>query len=144
MALAPWTFLISPIAAIVEKLIPDKAAAAAATAQLQQMALQGQLQEELAQIQALTTAQSDINKVEAASPNWFVAGARPAILWICAVALAMVLIIGPLFTWATMLAGHPTPFPTLDSNLLMTLLFGMLGLGGYRTVEKIKGVANIH
>lgn len=137
----PWTSLINKVGDLLGKVLPDKAAADAVKAQLQLMASSGQLQEELIALQAVTTAQSDINKVEAASTNWFVAGARPFIMWICAVALALDLIIGPFFTWATQLLGHPTPFPVLDTNLLMALMFPLLGLGAYRTVEKIKGVA---
>jgi len=37
------------------------------------------------------------------------------------------------------LLKHPTPFPTFDSGTLMTLLLGMLGLGGMRTYEKVAG-----
>lgn len=140
----PWTSLINKIGDIIGKVVPDKAAADAAKAQLLTLTAQGDLQKDLIELQAMTTAQSDINKIEAASPNWFVAGARPFVMWICATALALDLIIGPFFTWAAQLAGHPTPFPVLDSNLLMALMFPLLGLGGYRTIEKIKGVASNH
>lgn len=139
-----WDSIAAPLIAIVNKVIPDKAAAAAATAQLQSMAATGQLQEEMLQLQAVTSAQSDINKVEAASPNWFIAGGRPAVMWICAAALALNLVLGPLFVWAASLVGHPTPFPTLDPNMLMALLFPLLGLGAARTFEKTKGVAGSH
>lgn len=139
-----WDTIAAPLIAIVNKVIPDKAAAAAATATLNQMMASGELQEELLQLQATTSAQSDINKVEAASTNWFVAGGRPAVIWICAAALALNLVFGPLFVWAASLAGHPTPFPVLDPNLLMALLFPLMGLGAYRTVEKVKGVQGNH
>jgi hypothetical protein len=135
---------LGPIESILNKVLPNTEAKDAAKAQLQLLAAQGQLQEDLAQLQAVTTAQTDINKIEAASTNWFVAGSRPAIMWICALALALTLIIGPFFTWLTALLGHPTPFPVLDSNLLMALMFPLLGLGAYRTVEKIQGVAGQH
>jgi hypothetical protein len=81
---------------------------------------------------------------KAASPNMFVAGWRPAVGWICALALVINLVFGPIGTWATNLFGHPTPFPTLDANLLMSLLFPLLGLGAYRTVEKVTGTAANH
>lgn len=136
-----WDTVAAPIISIINKVVPDKSAAAAAVAQLNQMQLQGQLEDELVQLQAVTTNQSDIDKVEAASPSIWVSGARPAILWICAAALALTFVISPFFTWATMLAGHPVPFPTLDSNTLMTLLFSMLGMGAQHTFEKVKGVA---
>jgi len=37
------------------------------------------------------------------------------------------------------LAGHPIKFPQMDLGTMMPLLFGMLGLGAYRTAEKVRG-----
>lgn len=136
-----WDTIASPIISIINKLIPDKAAAAAAVAQLQQLQLQGALNDELAQLQAVTVNQSDVDKQEATNGSTFVAGWRPAVGWVCAAAVALIYIIGPLFVWLTALFGHPTPFPALDSMQLMTLLFGMLGMGTLRTVDKVQGVA---
>lgn len=136
-----WDTIASPIIAIINKIIPDRAAAAAAVSQLQQLQLQGQLNDELAQLQAVTVNQSDVDKVEAANGSTFVAGWRPAVGWVCAAALALIYIIGPFFVWLTALFGHPTSFPNLDIAQLMTLLFGMLGMGTLRTVDKVKGVA---
>jgi hypothetical protein len=136
-----WDTVAAPIISIINKVVPDKAAAAAAVAQLNEMQLAGQLQDEFIQLQAVTSAQSDVDKAEASNPSVFVSGARPAILWICAAALALMFIVGPIFTWVCALVNHPTPFPTFDSNTLMTLLFGMLGMGGWHTLEKVKGVS---
>jgi hypothetical protein len=136
-----WDTVAAPIIAIINKVIPDKAAAAQAVATLNQLQLQGQLQDELAQIQAITVNQSDVDKVEAANGSMFVAGWRPAVGWVCAAALALIYIVGPFFVWLTALFGHPTSFPTLDVAQLMTLLFGMLGMGTLRTVDKVQGVA---
>ena len=138
-----WETVASPIIAIINKLIPDKAAAAAAVAQLQQLQLQGQLNDELAQLQAITVNQSDINKQEAANGSVFVAGWRPFCGWVCGAALGLIYVVGPLFVWLTALLGHPTPFPSLDTQTLMTLLFAMLGMGTLRTVDKIGGVATV-
>jgi len=140
-----WDTVAAPIIAIINKVVPDKAAAAAAVATLQQMQMQGALQDELLQLQSVTSAQSDVDKVEAASTNVFIAGWRPFVGWVCGVGLAMSCIISPLFTWAAALIGHPTPFPKLDDPLLQSTLAGMLGLGyGLRTYEKFKGVAGNH
>lgn len=137
-----WNLIAGPVLSMINKIIPDKAAAAAAQVQLQQMVAQGGLAEELKQLEAVTSAQSDINKVEAASSSVFVAGWRPYVGWVCGTGLAMEVIVGPLFTWASALIGHPTPFPVLNSPLLESTLAGMLGLGfGLRTAEKFKGVA---
>jgi holin (3TMs family) len=140
-----WNLIAGPVLSIINKLIPDKTAAAAAQAQLQLMATQGALNEELAQLQAVTTAQSDTNKVEAASTSLFVAGWRPYVGWICGTALGMDCIIRPLVNWSATLMGHPVDFPSLDDPILKSTLAGMLGLGyGLRTFEKSQGIAGNH
>jgi len=49
-------------------------------------------------------------------------------------------VISPLVVWGAALAGHPIPMPPRLDDMLWELMFGMLGLGGLRTFEKIKGV----
>lgn len=139
-----WNLVAGPILGIINKVIPDKAAAAAAASKLQEMAAQGELTEELTQLKAVTSAQSDVDKVEAASTSLFIAGWRPGIGWVCCAALALAYIIGPLFTWVAALVGQPTPFPTFDLGALMPLMFGLLGMGTLRTVEKLKGAQGNH
>lgn len=136
-----WDTLAAPILKIIDKVIPDRAAAQAVKDQLSVLAAQGALNEEMAQLTAVTSAQSDINKIEAASPSTFVSGWRPFVGWVCASGFACVYIVFPLLTWLTTLFGKSTAFPTLDSGSLMTLLLGMLGMGGMRMAEKMKGVA---
>lgn len=98
--------------------------------------LAGKLQDQLnAQLQG----QLDTNKQEAASQSLFVAGWRPFIGWVCGSGLAIQFIVNPIFTWIAALAKHPVQFPSLDLGTLMTLLFGMLGLGAMRTYEKVQG-----
>lgn len=79
--------------------------------------------------------QADINKIEAASRSPFVAGWRPFIGWVCGIGLAFAFIVNPLIQWAT---GHPGP--TLPLQSIMTLVVSLLGLAGFRTVEKVQGV----
>lgn len=107
-----------------DKIWPDKSEQERAQAALLMTALQGQL---------------DTNKTEAANPSIFVAGWRPFVGWVCGVGFA-VSALGPLAEWGSTLAGHPTKFPAIDLSVMMPLLFGMLGLGGMRTAEKISGV----
>jgi len=133
--MAIWDTIISPILNIIDRIIPDKAAAAAAKAELQQLALQGQLQDELAQLQSVTVNQSDVDKTEAASTNVFVAGWRPAIGWVCAAAFGFQFLLRPLLQWGSAFAGHPVTLPGLDDSLTQ-LTYGMLGMGALRTVEK--------
>lgn len=136
-----WDTVAAPIIAIINKVVPDKAAAAAAVASLQQLQMQGSLNEEMAQLQAVTGAQSDVDKVEATNPSLFVAGWRPMIGWVCGAALCSQYIARPLLQWGFTIAHQPLPaLPGIDDNLWQ-LMFGMLGMGGLRTFEKIKGVA---
>jgi hypothetical protein len=132
--------LLDPIVAIINKVVPDKSAAAAATAQLNALTLQGQLQAEFAQLTSVTTAQSDVDKAEASNSSLFVAGWRPAIGWICGLAFAFEFLLRPLIQWGAILAGHPLPnLPRLDDSLTQ-LTYGMLGMGALRSVEKVSSV----
>ena len=79
--------------------------------------------------------QTKINEIEAGHRTVFVAGWRPFIGWVCGVALAYNFVIRDLFIWITKTTDSP---PALQMEHLMTVLLGMLGLGGLRTFEKIK------
>jgi hypothetical protein len=79
--------------------------------------------------------QTKINEIEAGHRTVFVAGWRPFIGWVCGVALAYNFVIRDLFIWITKTTDAP---PALQMEHLMTVLLGMLGLGGLRTFEKIK------
>lgn len=92
------------------------------------------------QVFELAKGQQDVNKVEAASASLFVAGWRPAIGWICGAAFAFKFILGPSAVVLAALAGHPITLPVFDFTEMSTVLLGMLGLGGLRTVEKVRGV----
>ena len=83
----------------------------------------------------LLEIQTKINEIEAGHRTVFVAGWRPFIGWVCGVALAYNFVIRDLFIWALKPENIP---PALQMEHLMTVLLGMLGLGGLRTYEKIK------
>ena len=86
--------------------------------------------------------QVEINKIEAASGSLFVSGGRPLVVWVCAFALAYAAVIEPIARFvATVGFAYAGPFPVIDTDLTMQVLLGLLGLGAYRSVEKIKGVA---
>jgi hypothetical protein len=86
-------------------------------------------------------AQLDINKTEAAHRSVFVSGWRPAIGWTCGAAMALNFLIFPLASFVLAQTGHLIELPTLDMSEMMPVLMGLLGLGGLRTVEKIKQVS---
>jgi len=94
-----------------------------------------QEKQELLTAVALVQGQLDVNKIEAANPNWFVAGWRPYIGWICGTGLGYQFLVYPI------LVAFVPSIVQLDMGTLLTLLGGMLGLGTLRTVEKINKVA---
>jgi hypothetical protein len=98
----------------------------------------------LAADNAARQAQTDVNKVEAASSSMFVAGWRPFIGWVCGTGLLVQFLVNPIASWIAALCNHPIVFPSLDLGTLTTLLFGMLGLGAMRTYEKVNGASSGH
>jgi hypothetical protein len=103
-----------------------------------------QERQQLAAVLTVIQGQLDTNKAEAQSQSMFVAGWRPFVGWVCGTGFGVQFVIGPLFEWASSLAGHPVKFPALDLGTMMPLLFGLLGLGGMRTFEKVQGVQAGH
>jgi hypothetical protein len=87
-------------------------------------------------IQSSDLAQMQVNAVEASSRNLFVAGWRPAAGWVCVAALTYQFLARPVII---IFAPAGTPAPELD-GMLFELLFGMLGLAGLRSFEKLKGL----
>ena len=86
-------------------------------------------------------AQLEINKAEAASGSVFKGGWRPFVGWVCGIALLYHFILSPLIIFSVTLTGiEIPPIPEFDMGSLMTVLMGMLGLGGLRTYEKQKGI----
>jgi len=121
--------LIGPITGIVNKFVADKD-------------LKVKLQHELeTAIHSANLAQLEVNKAEAAHKSTFVAGWRPFVGWVCGVALAYHFILAPLLQFGFALAGMDQELPEFEFSQLSTVLMGMLGLGGLRTFEKMKGVS---
>ncbi len=86
-------------------------------------------------------AQIEVNKVEAASGSLFVAGWRPFVGWVGGAGLAYSAIVQPFASWIARLSGYTGDFPPIDNMLLLTVLGGLLGIGGMRTFEKVRGVS---
>ena len=131
--------LFSAAQSLIERFFPDPEKKAAAQLELLKMQQTGELAQ-LASETDLAKLQIQVNVEEAKSTNWFVAGARPFIMWTCGVALAYVSIVEPVSRFvAKVWFGYVGDFPIIDTNLTMQILMGILGLGAYRTAEKIKG-----
>lgn len=131
--------LLPIVGKVLDKVIPDVAGREAAKMEIQlKLAEQeGELVKALIQSDI---AQSEVNKVEAASDSLFKSGWRPAVGWICVVGLIWSVFL-PVIDWFIRLTGYQTPvLPALSGEVLTSLTFGLLGLGGLRTYEKKQGV----
>lgn len=134
-----WLELIPAVSKLLDKLIPDPQAKANALLELKKEENAMYLQE--LQLAAQGDAnQADINKIEAASPELYVAGWRPFIGWVCGVAFAYHYVAEPFLMFLISCYRGVCTSPNFDMATLSTVLMGMLGLGGLRTIEKIKSV----
>jgi hypothetical protein len=125
--------LIGPVTNLVGKFIEDKDKKNELAHQLSTMAER--------HAQELAKGQIAANTEQAKHPSLFVAGARPAIMWICALGLLTQFFIMPIAEWATAIWMPEISLPKLQTGELMTLTLSLLGLGGMRSYEKSKGVA---
>ena len=91
--------------------------------------------------QELAKSQIEVNKAEAQSRHWFVASWRPFIGWTCGIALMWHFVLSQFILFFATMFGFDLPaLPEFDMGSLMTVLMGMLGLGGLRTFEKYKKI----
>lgn len=126
--------LIAPVTGLLDKFIPDAGEKAKLAHEIATMAEK--------QAHELALAQIEVNKAEAASGSIFKGGWRPFIGWTCGVAFAYHFVVQPFMIFIALTAGvQLPPLPEFEMGSLMTVLGGLLGLGGLRTFEKYKGVS---
>ncbi len=139
MAFDPITALLSVGNTLIERLIPDKTAQAAAKAQLVEMQVAGELNE--------MSGQLSVDQAEAGSQSTFVAGWRPFVGWCCGFAFAYVYIFQPFIVTMMVVSRHSfdkTALPTLDISQMLPVLLGMLGLGAMRSFDKTQSTSSGH
>ena len=120
--------LIDPVSTILDKFVADKD-------------LKQKLEHELkTELHKANMAQIEVNKIEAGHRSLFVAGWRPFLGWCLSFAMAYHFILQPIAIFSISVAGLSYDLPQFDMSSLMTVLLGMLGLGGMRTYEKSKGL----
>jgi hypothetical protein len=117
---------------LIERWMPDPEKKREAEMELVRMAADGELKQVMAQL--------EINAREAAHPSVWVAGWRPGFGWAGVVGFLYATILQPLLAWLANVKGWPIP-PELNMDLLWVVVTGLLGIGGLRSVEKIKGAA---
>lgn len=130
----------SLINGVIGRIWPDPVQQAQAGLELAKLQQSGELAR-MANDSGLALAQIGVNQAEAQSEGIFKGGWRPYVGWICGNALAWNYIARPGTMAVAALCGHPVDLPAAELSELMPLLFGLLGLGTLRTVEKIKGAS---
>jgi len=135
---------------LIDRLWPDPAQRDAAKLELFKAQQAGEFKE-LDQAFELAKAQIGVNAVEASSPSLWVSGWRPGAGWVCTVTLALTYIPKALILavmWAIQAyaviktGGTLPPYPDVGLTDVLGLLGALLGIGGMRTAEKMKGVAS--
>ena len=129
MALDPITAIADLVKTGLDKWIPDANAREEAALKVAVMVHQGNM------------AQIEVNKVEAASNNLFVAGWRPAIGWICGAGYAYAFVLQPFLVFiitALQIPLNTAQLPVLDMGEMSLMLANLLGFGALRTYEKTK------
>jgi len=116
---------------LLDRFIPDPEKKREAELEMIRMTAEGELKQ--------TIAQLEINAREATHTSVFVAGWRPAFGWCGAAGFLYATIGQPVMAWVGAVKGWPAP-PELNMDLLWVVVTGLLGLGGLRTAEKMKGV----
>ena len=130
--------LFSAAQSLIERFFPDPEKKAAAQLELLKMQQNGELAQ-LASETDLAKLQLQVNVEEAKSTNWFVAGWRPGIGWVCGAGLAYAALIEPFARFIAKVGfAYTGEFPVISTDLTLQILMGMLGLGAMRSVEKIK------
>lgn len=118
---------------VIDRVWPDKTQQDAAKLDL--------LKVQIANEVSLVASQIAVNQAEASNSSLFVSGWRPGAGWICVGALAIQYLVRPILQYIGVVSGHPMPeLPTLDGQL-WELMLGMLGLGGLRSFDKMKGTS---
>lgn len=133
---------------LIDRIFPDKEKQATQRAEAEAHLLDLTAQREsaiLAAVGAVDAAQSNVNAIEAASESLWKSGWRPAIGWVCAVALALNYwprAIASVVMWVIQCAqAHAlVTYPDLGVADLLGLTGSLLGMSTLRSVEVHRGV----
>ena len=122
------------VKSVIDKVLDNKNESKSAKAKIDELVTTGELE--------LLAKQVEANIEASKSDSFFVAGARPAALWVCVIIFGYHYLLYPIIITASALAGFDVSIlPQFDLQAIMWVLGGLLGIGGYRTVEKLRNVA---
>lgn len=139
----PFLDILTPIVDKVLSFIPDPQKKAEAQLNFQKE-LDAKEQAIMSALSAVDQKQADIDLQEAKSTNWWIAAARPSLMWVFVASFTWQYVLLPIATFVLAAAHHPVVLPTLDMSTMMPVLLGMLGLSTQRTVEKLNSVQATH
>jgi hypothetical protein len=132
----PITAIASTVGTILDKIFPDAGERDKAKARLAELQINGELSA-AADAVKIQIEQISVNREDAKSDSWFQRNWRPGCGWIGVVALGYASVIEPLARFiASVGFGYAGEFPVLDTTITMQVLFGILGLGAYRSFDK--------
>ena len=115
--------LIGPVTGLLDKFIPDQDTKIKLA---HEIATMGEKHAQEIALQQIEVLKAD------AKGNWFQSSWRPLIGWICGLGLGINYLVSPIC------AGFGIVIPQADMSVMMPLLFGMLGLAGMRSFDKVK------
>jgi hypothetical protein len=115
--------LIGPVTGLLDKFIPDQDTKIKLA---HEIATMGERHAQEIALQQIEVLKAD------AKGNWFQSSWRPLIGWICGLGLGINYLVSPIC------AGFGIVIPQADMSVMMPLLFGMLGLAGMRSFDKVK------
>lgn len=138
----PLLTLIPLVEKLLDRVIPDPVKSAEAKLKLAELAAKGE-SEELSALVAMTAAQTEILKIDAASDSFFQKGWRPMAAWTCVIVGFIYPLVRVVVPWVLQVSGVEgiPELPALDSGEMIAMLTGMLGLGTMRSIERQKGKA---
>ena len=141
-----WQILAGPLAGLVDTVL-KRVLPAEKIGEAERLRLEIELKRALAEFDWKSIeGQLAANVEEAKHGSIFVAGWRPFVGWVCGTAFLFHFVIIPVAMWGRAYLGWnlPPTLPEFDMQTLLTVLMGLLGLGGLRTFEKLKGVNGRH
>ncbi len=123
--------LLPMVGEVLDRVVPDKNLNAKTKSEIEKMLIANAAQINVEQIKT--------NQIEAGHRSVWTSGWRPSLGWACSAGFAYTFILQPILQWILVLVGNDTILPSINTDILLELVFAMLGLAGLRSYDKMKG-----